>query len=135
MSRPSDSQFASLLSRCPSVARLSLLRPAAAADEPGKAAVSEGVLSVLTTYKNIAQIDYCNSLPVAKTIFESLPLVMITTLRAEGKGEELSLPRGCRIRVLHLSRVVLVGGLPSLPLVKQIKLSNVKLAGLQRDSG
>ena len=134
MNKPSDSQFAALLSRCPSVTRLSLLRPTVSSDEPGKAAVNEGILSVLIAHKNIAQIDYCSSLPVAKTIFESLPLVTITTLRVQGNGEEFSLPRGCKVRALRLSRVVLVSGIPSLPLVEQIEFSNVKLTGSPKAS-
>ena len=134
MSKPSDSQFASLLARCPSTTKLILLRPTVTPDEAEKAAVHEGVLSALIAHKNIVQIDYCNSLPVAKTIFESLPLMTITTLRAQGKGTEFSLPRGCRIKVLCLHRVVLVGGIPSLPLVEQIELSNVKLTGSPKAS-
>ena len=126
VSKPSDSQLASLLCRCPSVTKLVFLHPS---DEPGKAGVDQHLLSILIAHKNITEVEYCSSLPVAETVFEFLPLVTITTctLSAQGKAAVFSLPSGCRIKALRLHRVVLVGGIPSLPVVEEIKLSNVKL--------
>ena len=114
---PSDIQLSSLLVHCRNVSRVVLL--------PCSMSV-EGTTAALSAHKNITQLDFCSSVSLAETIHKSFPHITIDTIHFVLQQPLYILPN-CNVRKLQIEGGTIHGGIPSLPCVEEINLSNVTI--------